>query len=165
MAEKLDHFDRLQGVLWSASLLDLTIKMRRRHELTDEQWKKIRSLLPRRFGRPPVRSDRNFINGVLWIAKTGVPWRDLPRRYGNWKTVYNRFRNWARRDVWRDIFRAAVVSDDEVGGILDGSVVRAHQDAAGGKGGPKKTTSGDRAEASPASSTRPLTRRANRSRS
>ena len=104
------------------------------------------------------------MNAVVWIAKTGAPWRDLPERFGPWKTVYNRFRNWARRDVWKDIFRAAVISDDEVGGILDGSVVRAHQDSSGGKGGPKKTPSAHRAEAAAASSTRSSTPKADRSK-
>ena len=113
--------------------------MRRRHELSDEQWERIELLLPRGPGRPSTAGDRAFVNAVVWIAKTGAPWRDLPERFGPWKTVYNRFRNWARRDVWKEIFRATVISDDEVGGILDGSVVRAHQDSSGGRGGPKKT--------------------------
>ena len=111
----------------------------RRHELSDDQWAKIEKLIPPRTGRPSEVGDRNFIDAVLWIAKTGAPWRDLPERFGPWKTIYNRFHRWANREVWRDIFRAAAVSDDDVGGILDSSVVRAHQDASGGRGGPKKT--------------------------
>lgn len=112
----------------------------RRHELSDDQWAKIEKLLPpQRTGRPSAVGDRNFLNAVIWIAKTGAPWRDLPERFGPWKTIYNRFHRWANRDVWRDIFRAAAVSEDDVGGILDSSVVRAHQDASGGRGGPKKT--------------------------
>lgn len=111
----------------------------RRHELTDEQWNKIEGLIPGGLGRPPVVPDRVFINGVIWIARTGAPWRDLPDRFGSWKTIYNRFRNWAKRDIWLNIFRAVALNDDQVGGMLDASVVRAHQDAAGGRGGPKKT--------------------------
>ena len=111
----------------------------RRHELTDEQWARIRPLLPRGPGRPSERGDRNFVNAVIWLAKTGAPWRDLPERYGPWKTIYNRFLNWAKRDVWQDIFRAACVEEDDIGAMLDASIVRAHQDAAGGRGGPKKT--------------------------
>lgn len=72
------------------------------------------------------------------MAKTGVQWRDMPERFGNWKTIYNRFHRWAKRGVWRDIFRASAVTDEDVGSILDASIVRAHQDAAGGRGGPKK---------------------------
>jgi transposase len=110
----------------------------RRHELPDAQWDQIEELLQSGIGRPSKRGNRNFINAVVWIAKTGAPWRDLPERFGSWKAIYNRFRNWAKRDVWRDIFEAAAVNDDDVGGILDASVVRAHQDASGGKGGSKK---------------------------
>ena len=112
--------------------------MRRRHELTDEQWARLEPLLPRGRGRPP-KSDRRFLNAVIWIAKTGAPWRDLPERFGPWKTTYNRFRNWARKDSWSDIFRAIAVDDEELGGMMDATIVRAHQDASGGRGGPKKT--------------------------
>ena len=113
--------------------------MRRRHELSDEEWERIKELLPATRGRVSTAGDRNFLNAVIWIAKTGAPWRDLPERFGPWKTVYNRFRNWARKDVWHDIFQTARVEEDDIGGIMDGSVVRAHQDASGGRGGPKKT--------------------------
>ena len=69
----------------------------RRHELTDEQWQVIEPLLPvsGARGRPRV-DDRRVINGMLFKAKTGVAWRDLPERYGPWKTVYNRFWRWSR---------------------------------------------------------------------
>ena len=112
----------------------------RRHELTDAQWNKIEPLLPRGGrGQPSVRGDRNFINAVLWIAKTGAPWRDLPERFGSWKTLYNRFREWSKADKWQEIFEALALNDDDVAGIIDASIVRAYQDAAGGRGGPKKT--------------------------
>lgn len=111
----------------------------RRHELSDEQWAMIDRLLPRGPGRPSESGDRNFVNAVLWIAKTGAPWRDLAERFGPWKTIYNRFHRWANRDQWRQIFRSAAVSDEDLAGILDSTIVRAHQDAAGGRGGPKKT--------------------------
>jgi len=70
----------------------------------------------------------------VWIKKTGLPWRDLPERFGPWKSVYNRFSNWARKGHWATIFRQLQLEVDETGSIVDGSVVRAHQDAAGGKG-------------------------------
>lgn len=110
----------------------------RRHELTDDQWARIEKLLPGGPGRPSKQGDRNFVNAVVYMAKTGVQWRDMPERFGNWKTIYNRFHRWAKRGVWRDIFRASAVTDEDVGSILDASIVRAHQDAAGGRGGPKK---------------------------
>lgn len=126
-----------------------------RHALTDSQWNTIKKLLPTGIGRPPKRTNRNFINAVIWIAKTGTPWRDLPGRFGNWKTIYNRFRNWSIREVWLDIFNAVRLTDDEVGGILDGSVIRAHQDSAGGTDGPKKMVSVVLVEASLRRSTLP----------
>ena len=106
-----------------------------RHELTDAEWKKVQSLLPPPRSRRSLTGDRQFISAVLWLARTGVPWRDLPERYGPWKSVYNRFNNWAKRGVWERIFKALQVAPDPEGSILDGSVVRAHLDAAGGKGG------------------------------
>ena len=113
--------------------------MKRRHELSDEQWDSLVEFLPAPHGRQSDKGDRNFVNAVVWIAKTGAPWRDLPNRFGPWKTVYNRFLRWAKKDAWRDIFRSLCINDDDVGAILDGSIVRAHQDASGGHGGPKKT--------------------------
>lgn len=131
-----------------------------RHALTNDQWKKIKPLIEIGPGQPSKRGERNFVNAVLWIAKTGAPWRDLPKRFGNWKTIYNRFRNWSRTDKWLDIFDALALRDDEVAGIIDGSIVRAHQDSSGGTGGPKKTRSEDPAEARQLSSTRSSTPRA-----
>ena len=106
-----------------------------RHELTDTQWQKIEPLLPRRPGPLSKRGDRSFMNAVMWRVKTGAPWRDIPERYGSWKTVYNRFARWAQRGVWERVFRALQVDIDDVGSLLDSTVIRAHQDAAGGKGG------------------------------
>jgi transposase len=69
-----------------------------RHELTDEQWLRIRPLIPQTPGPRSKLGDRTFLNAVLWRAKTGVPWRDLPSRYGPYKTVFNRFSRWAQRE-------------------------------------------------------------------
>lgn len=110
-----------------------------RHELTDEQWEKVEQVLPRPFGRPSMEGDRNFINGVVWIAKTGAPWRDLPQQFGPWTTIHGRFLRWAKQDRWYAIFRAVCENEDELGGMLDASNIRAHQDASGGAGGQKKT--------------------------
>jgi transposase len=105
-----------------------------RHELTDEQWRRIEPLLPRH-GRRSARGDRSFLNAVLFLMKTGCPWRDLPERYGNWKTVYNRFANWSRIGHFERIFKALRLKVDKRGSLLDATIARAHQDAAGGKGG------------------------------
>lgn len=111
-----------------------------RHELSDAEWKRIEPLLPRPHGRRSIKGDRRFVSAVYWITRTGCPWRDLPRRYGKWKSVYNRFNNWSKRGVWERLFREVQVDPDppvprEEASILDGSIVRAHLDAAGGKGG------------------------------
>jgi transposase len=105
-----------------------------RHALTDEQWTRLQKVLPtRRTG--PGSNDRKFIDAVLYRARTGVAWRDLPERFGPWKSVYNRFTNWSKRGLWAKIFKALQLRIDKSASILDGSVVRAHQDASGGKGG------------------------------
>ncbi len=92
-------------------------------------------LPPQKTGPRPVLGDRLFIEAVLFRAKTGLPWRDPPERFGPWKSVYNRFSNWARKKPWEVIFRELQVEVDQTGSIVDGSVIRAHQDASGGKGG------------------------------
>jgi transposase len=86
-------------------------------------------------GPRSLLGDRLFIEAVLFSAKTGLPWRDLPERFGPWKSVYNRFSNWARRRRWEAIFRELQVEVDQTGSIVNGSVIPAHQDASGGKGG------------------------------
>src|SRR5579859_4275094 len=107
-----------------------------RHALSDAQWRRLQHVLPRRRGGPVSRlGDRLFIEAVLYRAKTGMPWRDLPERFGPWKSIYNRFANWARQGHWAAIFKALQVELDDTGSIVDGSVVRAHQEASGGKGG------------------------------
>jgi transposase len=107
-----------------------------RHALTDEQWRRLKAVLPKQKAGPDAtRGDRLFIEAVLFRAKTGLPWRDLPERFGPWKSVYNRFSNWAKKGHWAAIFKELQLEVDETGSIVDGSVVRAHQDASGGKGG------------------------------
>ena len=108
-----------------------------RHELTQAEWDRIRPLIPSRTGPRAKRGDRDFINAVIWRVRTGVQWRDLPERFGSWKTVYNRFHRWAKTGRWKAIFEELRLEadEDELGSLVDASVVRAHQDAAGGKGG------------------------------
>jgi transposase len=107
-----------------------------RHAFTDAQWARLQPLLPiRPQGRKSTRGDRLFVDAVIFRARTGIQWRDLPERFGNWKSVYNRFRNWAAKDVWIQVFRELQIDVDETASIVDGTVVRAHQDASGGKGG------------------------------
>jgi transposase len=112
-----------------------------------------------------LRGDRLFVEAVLYRAKTGMPWRDLPERFGPWKSVYNRFDNWAKKGHWATIFKEMQLEVDEAGSIVDGSVVRAHQDASGGKGGSKATLWVALEEAFRQSSTPSSTPRAARSTS
>ena len=81
-----------------------------------------------------------FIDAVLYRAKTGIPWRDLPERFGPWKSIYNRFNNWSKAGIWEILFAAVQVDPDDLEiedevSIVDATIVRAHQHAAGGKGG------------------------------
>jgi transposase len=113
----------------------------RRGELSDEQWKGLEPLLPAqkpRTGRPNL-AHRQVINGILWILRTGAPWRDLPERYGSWSTVASRFYRWRAAGIWAQIWAQVQSEADEEDRIdweihlLDGTIVRAHQHAAGAK--------------------------------
>jgi putative transposase len=109
-----------------------------RHALTDKQWTLVHLALPTGRRGPKSRlGDRNFIDAVLYRAKTGIAWRDLPERFGAWKTIYNKFSRWSHLGHWERIFKALQLDVDEDSVIIDSSIVRAHQDAAGGKGGSK----------------------------
>jgi transposase len=106
----------------------------RRYELTDQQWQRIAHLLPGKKGDVGHTAADNqlFINAVLWIARSGAPWRDLPERFGRWNSVYRRFRRWALADVWQKVFEALQEPDlDWL--MIDSTMVRAHQHAAGQK--------------------------------
>lgn len=117
----------------------------RRGELTDEQWERLKPLLPPQKptrGRPS-QDHRRIINGMLWIDRTGAPWRDLPERYGPWQTVASRFYRWQKTGVWQQVLAALQVDADSKGGLdwrvhyVDSTVIRAHQHAAGVKKGLK----------------------------
>jgi transposase len=137
-----------------------------RHAVTDEQWARVQPLLPwRAQGRKSARGDRLYVDAVIFRAKTGVPWRDLPERFGPWKSVYNRFANWAAKDAWADLFRELQMDVDETASIVDASVVRAHQDASGGKGGSNRMLWDALVEAFQPRSTQLSTRKAARSTS
>jgi transposase len=112
----------------------------RRHELTDDEWNRIAPLLPAERGRkarPAKLSNRMFMNAVFFIAKTGVPWRDLPERFGPWKTVHTKFSRWNASKVFDRVLQVFAVDADYEAAIADSTYVRAHQHATGGKGGPK----------------------------
>ena len=115
-----------------------------RGELTDTAWAQIEPLLPGGRGRGGQwRDHRQVINAILWKLRTGAPWRDLPERYGPWKTAHERLRRWTADGTWDRVLDEVIVKDDAVGRVewvfsVDSSAVRAHQHAAGArkKGGP-----------------------------
>ena len=122
--------------------------MRRRHELTDEQWELIEHLLPGREGTRGVTAQDNrlFVNAVLYVAKTGIPWRDLPDRFGNWNSVWRRFDRWCAAGVWQKLTDASGDADlEEL--LLDSTTIKAHPSASGSRKQPSEKkrlrTSGD----------------------
>lgn len=108
--------------------------MLRRHEVSDEQWDKIKQALPGKPGDPgrTAHDNRRFINAVLWIARTGAPWRDLPERLGAWNSVFQRFNRWCKRGVWQRLLQLWQDPDLECL-MLDSTIIRAHQHAAGAR--------------------------------
>jgi transposase len=120
-----------------------------RRELTDLDWRRIEALVSGREGDKGRHGEDNrlFVDAVLWIARAGAPWRDLPPQFGNWNSVFQRFRRWAKRGVWERIFNALLENPDFEYLIIDSTIVRAHQHAAGAKGGAKMRRSGVRAAA------------------
>jgi transposase len=114
-----------------------------RHALTDAQWARLAPLLPPqkpKTGRP-AQDHRQILDGILWILRTGAPWRDLPERYGPWGTVSSRFYRWRQAGLWARILTALQREADAQGELdwqehfVDGTIVRAHQHAAGAKKG------------------------------
>ena len=106
----------------------------RRFELADEQWQRVEGLLPGQPGSPGRSADNNrlFLDAVLWIVRTGAPWRDLPERFGEWNSVFQRFNRWAKRGVWQRVFDALQEPDLEWV-MLDATIIRAHVHAAGAR--------------------------------
>jgi transposase len=111
-----------------------------RHDLSDEEWARLEPLLPDRAPRRGGRwaDHRAVLNGVFWRTRTGSPWRDLPREYGHWKTVYNRHRRWSADGTWAEILDelrcdADVGAGQEWTVAVDAGIVRAHQHAAGAR--------------------------------
>ena len=111
--------------------------MPRRHELTDAAWARIAPLLPPDPRRGEKwRDHRTVIDGILWKLSTGVPWRDVPERYGPWQTLHARLLRWQRDGTWARLLRHVQQHSDAVGDVVwevsvDSTIVRAHQHAAG----------------------------------
>ena len=110
-----------------------------RFDLSDVEWEVIAPLLPNKPRGVPRVDDRRVINGIFYILRTGSPWRDLPERYGPYTTVYNRYNRWAKAGVWLAVFEALAEKSPGSLHLIDSSIVRAHQHAAGGKKGARIT--------------------------
>ena len=110
--------------------------MRHRHAISDEDFDRIKDLLPGKASDPGVtaKDNRLFLDAVLWVGKTGAPWRDLPERFGLWNSVWKRFSRWAAKGRWQMIFEHLQDPDLEWL-ILDSTIIRAHPHAAGAKKG------------------------------
>ncbi|WP_156457988.1 IS5 family transposase [Sphingomonas sp. Leaf412] len=106
-----------------------------RYDLSEMEWRLIEPLLPNKPRGVPRVDDRRVLNGIFYVLRTGSPWRDLPGRYGPHTTVYNRFNRWAKAGVWVRVFEALAAGAPASMHLIDSSIVRAHQHAAGGKKG------------------------------
>jgi transposase len=107
-----------------------------RYVLSDEQWARLEPLLP---GKPgdPGRSgadNRLFMEAILWIARTGSPWRDLHGDFGRWNSIFRRFRRWAKKGVFERVFNALSGDPDFEYAMIDGTIIRVHQHGAGARG-------------------------------
>ena len=120
--------------------------MTRRYALRDDQWNRIKDLLPGREGYVGVtaKDNRLFIEAVLYRYRAGIPWRDLPERFGPWKAVHTRFTRWAESEVWERVFQHLAGAADNEYAMIDSTIVRAHQHSAGAQ---KKTAKTKRSAA------------------
>lgn len=108
-----------------------------RHGLSDEQWERVRPGLPGKVGNRgrSAADNRKFLDAVLWIAATGAPWRDLPESFGNWNSNFRRFRRWALKGVFDILFERLSGDRDFEYAMIDGTIVRVHQQGTGARGG------------------------------
>ena len=119
------------------------VGMTRRYALRDDQWDRIKDLLPGRPGQVGrnAKDNRLFVEAVLCRYRAGIAWRDLPERFGDFRVVHLRHSRWSKSGVWRRVFEALAVEADNEYAMIDSTIVRAHQHSAGAqKGGSKKAT-------------------------
>ena len=110
-----------------------------RYDLSEEEWRLIAPLLPNKPRGVARVDDRRVLNGIFYVLRTGSPWRDLPERYGPYTTVYNRFNRWAKAGIWLGVFETLAARSPQSMQLIDSSIIRAHQHAAGGKKGVRIT--------------------------
>ena len=102
-----------------------------RYDLSESEWRLIAPLLPNKPRGVPRVDDRRVINGIFYVLRTGSPWRDVPKRYGPYTTVYNRYHRWAKAGVWARVFTALAARSPQSLHLIDPSIIRGHQHAAG----------------------------------
>jgi len=130
-----------------------------RFDLDDEEWALLEPLMPK--SRKSARADdRKVMNAIFYVLRTGMPWRDLPERYGPYTTAYNRFNRWSRRDIWKRIFATLAATSRDSLYLIDSTIVKAHRAASGAKGGRKIRRSASAEAAGPRKSTRLSTAKA-----
>ena len=107
-------------------------------DISDETWQRLEPVLPLE-GSPkggrPAKDKRTFINAIIWLLRTGAPWRALPKEYGSWNAVYSRFRRWQIKGSWKAVFLALASDPDLEAVMIDGTYIHAHKHSAGAKGG------------------------------
>ena len=110
-----------------------------RYVLTDAQWAKMEPYCRGKQSDPgrSGKDNRRFVEAVLWIARTGRPWRDLPAEFGGWNSVFKRFRDWAKADVFKRLFDAVSDEPDMEYAMVDATIVRVHRHGRGAKRGLK----------------------------
>lgn len=123
--------------------------MVRRYGLRDDQWERIKDMLPGRAGHVGVtaRDNRLFVEAVLYRYRAGIPWRDLPERFGDFRVVHTRHSRWSRSGVWQRIFECLAQDADNEWAMIDSTIVRAHQHSAGAKKGGARSMPSVAAEA------------------
>lgn len=114
--------------------------MTKRYALQDAQWERIKDILPGRAGQCGVtaRDNRLFVDAVLYRYRAGIPWRDLPGRFGDFRVVHTRHSRWSKTGVWKRIFDELARDADNEYAMIDSTIVRAHQHSAGAKKGGQK---------------------------
>ena len=111
--------------------------MARRYALREDQWERIQGLLPGREGHVggTARDNRLFVEAVLYRYRAGIPWRDLPPRFGDFRVIHTRHMRWSRSGVWEKVFKQLAADADNEYAMIDATIIRVHQHGAGAKGG------------------------------
>ena len=130
-----------------------------RFDLSDEEWVLLEPQMPK--SRKRARTDdRKIMNAIFYVLRTGMPWRDLPERYGPYTTAYNRFNRWSGRGIWKTIFDTLAAKSRDSLYLIDSTIVKTHRAASGAKGGSKIKRSASAAVAARRRSTRSSTAKA-----